>query len=72
MAGEDRWIAAEDAGRYRDALGVALPAGLPAAFLEERMRIGCRPVGSTATAGCRRRESETRYDYGATYTAANR
>src|ERR1019366_3030475 len=27
-------IAVEDAGRYRDALGVALPAGLPAAFLE--------------------------------------
>jgi ATP-dependent Lhr-like helicase len=29
-----RWIAVEDAGRYRDALGVALPPGLPAAFLE--------------------------------------
>lgn len=33
-AGERRLIAVEDAGRYRDALGVALPAGLPAAFLE--------------------------------------
>jgi ATP-dependent helicase Lhr and Lhr-like helicase len=33
IAGERRFIAAEDAGRYRDALGVGLPLGLPAAFL---------------------------------------
>jgi ATP-dependent Lhr-like helicase len=33
IAGEERWIAIEDAGRYRDALGVALPVGVPAAFL---------------------------------------
>jgi len=34
IAGVERWIAAEDAGRYRDALGIPLPPGLPAAFLE--------------------------------------
>ena len=34
VAGEPRWITAEDAGRYRDALGCLPPAGLPAAFLE--------------------------------------
>jgi ATP-dependent Lhr-like helicase len=34
VAGEKRLIAVEDAGRYRDALGVPLPPGLPAAFLE--------------------------------------
>ena len=34
IAGEERWIAAEDAGLYRDALGVPPPAGLPEAFLE--------------------------------------
>jgi ATP-dependent helicase Lhr and Lhr-like helicase len=34
MAGEVRLIAAEDAGRYRDALGVMPPGGLPEAFLE--------------------------------------
>jgi len=34
LADEDRWIAAEDAGRYRDGLGVMPPSGLPAAFLE--------------------------------------
>ncbi|MGE3272897.1 MAG: helicase-related protein, partial [Chloroflexota bacterium] len=34
LAGEDRYAAVEDAGRLRDAFGVALPAGLPAAFLE--------------------------------------
>lgn len=34
VAGEERHAAAEDAGRLRDALGVALPPGLPAAFLD--------------------------------------
>ena len=34
VAGEERWIAAEDAGLYRDALGVPPPAGLPDGFLE--------------------------------------
>ena len=34
VAGQARYIAAEDAARYRDALGVVLPAGLPDAFLE--------------------------------------
>jgi ATP-dependent Lhr-like helicase len=34
VAGEKRFIAAEDAARYRDALGVPLPPGLPTAFLE--------------------------------------
>src|SRR5581483_1398867 len=33
IAGERRHVAAEDAGRYRDALGVPPPPGLPAAFL---------------------------------------
>ena len=34
VAGEDRWIAVEDAGRYRDALGVALPVGVAQAYVE--------------------------------------
>ena len=34
LAGETRVIAAEDAARYRDAFGCALPPGLPAAFTE--------------------------------------
>ncbi len=34
VAGEERYIAAEDAGLYRDALGVPPPAGLPDSFLE--------------------------------------
>jgi ATP-dependent Lhr-like helicase len=33
IAGEARYIAVEDAARYRDALGVPLPAGLPQALL---------------------------------------
>ncbi|MGZ4307660.1 MAG: Lhr family helicase, partial [Solirubrobacteraceae bacterium] len=35
VGGEERWIDAADAGLYRDALGVAPPGGLPAAFLED-------------------------------------
>lgn len=34
VASEERLIAAEDAARYRDGLGVALPVGVPEAFLE--------------------------------------
>ncbi|HEY3961819.1 MAG TPA: DEAD/DEAH box helicase [Gaiellaceae bacterium] len=34
IAGEERLIAVEDAGRYRDALGAMPPSGLPDAFLE--------------------------------------
>ncbi len=33
LAGESRWIAAEDAGRYREAVGASLPIGLPDVFL---------------------------------------
>jgi ATP-dependent Lhr-like helicase len=33
VAGEERLVAAEDAARYRDALGAALPPGVPDAFL---------------------------------------
>jgi ATP-dependent Lhr-like helicase len=35
IAGEERYVAAEDAGLYRDALGVPEPPGLPETFLEE-------------------------------------
>ncbi|MGK5728734.1 ATP-dependent helicase [Streptomyces sp. URMC 124] len=34
IAGEERWAAVEDAGRLRDALGTALPVGVPEAFTE--------------------------------------
>jgi ATP-dependent helicase Lhr and Lhr-like helicase len=34
VAGEERLVAAEDAGRYRDALGAMPPGGLPEAFLQ--------------------------------------
>ena len=44
VAGEARWIAAEDAGRYREALGASLPVGLPEAFLSP----GKEPLQSLA------------------------
>jgi ATP-dependent Lhr-like helicase len=34
IAGAERWIAIEDAGRVRDALGAALPVGVPETFTE--------------------------------------
>ncbi|MGO1053103.1 ATP-dependent helicase [Crossiella sp. CA198] len=34
IAGEQRWLAIEDAGRVRDALGAALPVGVPEVFTE--------------------------------------
>nr|WP_018504624.1 ATP-dependent helicase [Parafrankia discariae] len=34
IGGEARWAPVEDAGRLRDALGVPLPVGVPAAFTE--------------------------------------
>ncbi|MDT9685775.1 ATP-dependent helicase [Streptomyces sp. TRM76323] len=34
IAGVDHWAAVEDAGRLRDALGTALPVGVPEAFTE--------------------------------------
>jgi len=33
IAGDARWIAIEDVARYRDAVGVSAPAGVPEAFL---------------------------------------
>jgi ATP-dependent Lhr-like helicase len=34
IAAAERWLAVEDAGRVRDALGAALPVGVPEAFTE--------------------------------------
>ena len=34
VAGEHRWADAQDAARLRDALGTAIPVGIPAAYLE--------------------------------------
>jgi ATP-dependent Lhr-like helicase len=34
IGGEERWIAVEDAARYRDAVGVSPPAGVAETFLE--------------------------------------
>jgi ATP-dependent Lhr-like helicase len=35
IAGEERWIAADDAGLYRDAFGAVPPSGLPEAFIAD-------------------------------------
>ncbi|RIV40799.1 ATP-dependent helicase [Micromonospora radicis] len=41
IAGQDRWVGVEDAGRLRDALGVALPVGVAEAYLAP----GADPLG---------------------------
>ncbi len=46
LAGEQRWIAAEDAALYRDALGAVPPVGLPDSFLQ--------PVEAPLEALCKR------------------
>ncbi|MCK9518365.1 MAG: DEAD/DEAH box helicase, partial [Dehalococcoidia bacterium] len=38
IGGEERWIPIEDAGRFRDALGVAPPLGVPEVFLQYSVR----------------------------------
>jgi ATP-dependent helicase Lhr and Lhr-like helicase len=35
IGGVEHWVAIEDAGRLRDALGAALPVGIPEVFLEQ-------------------------------------
>jgi ATP-dependent Lhr-like helicase len=62
VGGEERWIAAQDAGLYRDALGVVPPGGLPAAFtadvpgaLLELLRRYARSHGPFTTREARRR-----------------
>ena len=43
IAGEERLIAVEDAGRYRDAVGALPPPGLPDAYLEPVRARAARP-----------------------------
>ena len=38
IGAEERWVAADDAGLYRDAVGAVPPGGLPQEFLEEAER----------------------------------
>jgi ATP-dependent Lhr-like helicase len=35
LGGEQRWVAADEAGMYRDALGAVPPGGLPESFLQD-------------------------------------
>ncbi|GIJ52907.1 ATP-dependent helicase [Virgisporangium aurantiacum] len=51
IAGAERWIAVEDAARVRDALGVALPVGIPDAYLETVTD----PLGDLIARYCRTR-----------------
>ena len=44
VAGETRYVAVEDAARYRDALGCALPVGLPAALTVDLLTPGTDPL----------------------------
>src|SRR5690606_5570319 len=60
FAGEEQWAVTEDAGRLRDALGVALPVGIPEAFTE----LVPDPLGDLL-----RRHARTHGPFGATSVA---
>ena len=47
LAGEVRFIAVEDAARYRDGLGIPLPPGLPGSAWRTRSDRCCRLCGGT-------------------------
>ncbi|OLC27258.1 MAG: hypothetical protein AUH40_02250 [Chloroflexi bacterium 13_1_40CM_65_17] len=66
VAGESRWIAAEDAGRYREALGVTLPVGLPDAFLDP----GAEPLISLVRRWARTHVPFVASDIGARWSLA--
>ena len=58
VGGDERLIAAEDAGRYRDALGAMPPSGLPEVFLES----GDQPLRSLVARFARSRGPFTTAD----------
>jgi ATP-dependent helicase Lhr and Lhr-like helicase len=63
VAGETRFIAVEDAGRYRDGLGIPLPQGLPEALLEPVRD----PIGDLALRYARTHAPFTADDFAARY-----
>jgi ATP-dependent Lhr-like helicase len=63
IAGEMRFIAVEDAARYRDGLGVGLPAGLP----ESLLRPAGDPMGDLALRYARTHAPFTAADFAARY-----
>jgi len=63
IAGEEQWAAIEDAARLRDALGVALPVGVPGAFLEPEQD----PLGSLVARFARTRGPFTTADVSARF-----
>ncbi|HVR42227.1 MAG TPA: helicase-related protein, partial [Thermoanaerobaculia bacterium] len=67
IAGEVRLVAAEEASRYRDALGVELPGDLPDALLEA----GVDPLGVLASRFARTRGPFTTRELAARYALAS-
>ena len=64
VGGEERWVAADDAGLYRDALGAVPPGGLPDAFtadVPDAAAQAARPLRAHARARSRPREVRARY-----------
>jgi ATP-dependent Lhr-like helicase len=72
VGGEQRFIDAADAGLYRDALGVAPPGGLPAAFLEDVPDALARLVRRYAATHGPFTTAEVRARYGVDCSAALR
>src|SRR5207244_5368339 len=66
IAGDPRYIAVEDAARYRDALGVPLPPGIPESLLEPVRD----PLGDLALRYARTHAPFTVADFAARYGLA--
>jgi len=69
VGGERRWVAADDAGLYRDALGAVPPGGLPEAFLADVPDALARLVGRYARTHGPFTTDELRARYGVDPTA---
>ncbi len=69
IGGERRWIAADDAGLYRDALGAAPPGGLPEVFLADVPDALAKLVARYARTHGPFRTDELRARYGVDPTA---
>jgi ATP-dependent Lhr-like helicase len=63
IAGDERYIAVEDAARYRDALGIPLPQGVPEALLQPVRD----PLGDLALRYARTHAPFTAADFAARY-----
>ena len=65
IGGEERWVAVEDVARYRDAVGVQPPRGVPEIFLQTERRRARQPAAALGAHPLRRSPRASRPPAGA-------